>query len=161
MWHQAIFRSIVRLHLILVRIFLPHSSQHLPLTLPHRTIFTGYSHKDGFITRCLSPSLFSPLLLFFAAVSFASLFLTPRTCLTHDADRDVTLTWWTREGGAELDSEKAPPTPEKKTCHLSHATGYSTASVQERPIGNVSENTICLVLIPRLFASSSLPRPSP
>lgn len=32
---------------------------------------------------------------------------------------------------------------------------------RKKPVGSVSENTICLVLIPRLFASASLPRPSP
>lgn len=65
-------------------------------------------------------------------------------------------------GGAELDWEKAPPTPEKKKGNMSPVTRRRVAQRRrKKPVGSVSENTICLVLIPRLFASASLPRPSP
>lgn len=80
--------------------FLSDSGRRSPLTLPRRTIFTRYSRRDGFIIRCLashhlpSPSPSPPLLFssLLASVVFASLFLTPRTCLTRDADGHVTLT---------------------------------------------------------------------
>lgn len=65
-------------------------------------------------------------------------------------------------GGAELDWEKAPPIPEKKKGNMSPVTRRRVAQRRrKKPVGSVSENTICLVLIPRLFASASLPRPSP
>lgn len=162
MWHQAIFRSIVRSPPLLVRVSLPHSGQRLPLTLPHRTIFTRYSRRDRFITRCLtSSSPFSPLLFFFllAVVCFASLFLTRWTCLTRDADWDVALTRQTREGGAETQRKPLPPLKKGNISPVTHSRVAQRR--RKNPVGNVSENTICLVLIPRLFAGSSLPRPFP
>lgn len=85
--------------------FLSDSARRSPLTLPRRTIFTRYSHRDGFIIRRLaSHHLPSPLsrsspLLLSPCIVFASLFLTPRTCLTRDADGHATLQRWTRVGG--------------------------------------------------------------
>lgn len=137
MWHQAIFRSIVCSPPLPVRVSLSQRPA-LPTDPVPWTIFTRYSRRDGFIIHRLAPQP-PPSTHTFPFLSSSS--LSPCIRLFHlfiFNPADVPHAWrrlarntdtvnqggrgsW---GGAELDWEKAPPTPEKKgTCHLSHAAG--------------------------------------
>lgn len=61
-------------------------------------------------------------------------------------------------GRARLRESHSHPLKKESMSPVTHRRGAQRRS--KKPVGNVSENTICLVLIPRLFAAASLPRPS-